>query len=187
MWNRRSFAAICVLCAGRLHKICRKAENLSVLVGPTHPVLWDRDAKRTNDWQNDLFAVGMEIAWISPIHHPRRLSMRKVVSAAVFTGLMGLACMASASEIGEIREDMSSNMSRLADDMDAQRQQAQHEFGGAKERMKSEGKAAKQQAKAKRKQMKADAKAKTKAKKEAVRAKSKALKHAGEGMAHEAD
>ena len=53
--------------------------------------------------------------------------MRKVVSVAVFAGLMGFACMASASELGEIREDMAGDVSRMADDMDAQRQEAQRD------------------------------------------------------------
>ena len=113
--------------------------------------------------------------------------MKKVVSAVAFAGLMGLACMSSASEISQIREELTGDMGRTADDMAVQKEEMQRDLSAEKDRMKSGMKAGKEKAKAKRKQMKADAKAKAKAKKETIRAKSKALKNAGEGAAHEMD
>ena len=99
--------------------------------------------------------------------------MKKVVGAVMFAGLIGIACTASASEIGQMKDEYAGEMGRMADDMSAQKEEARHEMNTTNDRMKSEVKVGKEKAKAKHKRTKTDAKAKAKAKKERVRAQSK--------------
>jgi hypothetical protein len=57
--------------------------------------------------------------------------MKQVVGAVAFAGLMGLACMASASEIGQMKEEFTSDMGRMADDMSVAKEEARHEMNGS--------------------------------------------------------